>query len=399
MFLFVALLTVALAGPAPPAGGQEAAGTAPAEAVSEAGAGEPRGPELAARAWVLVDARSGDLLAAGNAGQALPMGSTDKIMVALVVLEAVAAGEASLDDEVIISGDAASFAVPLYSNVGLSTGDAVSVRDLVMAALISSGNDAAWALAEHFGDGTGDASVERFVGRMNQKARELELEETSFRNPTGLDAPGQYSSARDLATMTRAALEYPLFKDTVATAQAAITTRDRKIPLTNTNDLLFTYGPATGVKTGTTPAAGPSLVASAAAGDESYIAVVLNDEDRFVDSMALLEYGFEAHERRELVVEGREYTRVEVPYRRGETVGLVAEKSVNSLVGPESDVEREVRVSGELPGEARPGERLGEVIAKVDGRRVGQSPLVARGGYERASLGDKVWYTVEGIFE
>ena len=115
-------------------------------------------PEIEARAWVLVDLPSGEYLAGKNAEKELPMGSTDKIMVALVVLKAVESGEASLDDEVTISEDAAAFAVPLYSNVGLFPGDVVSVRELVMAALISSDSRTSrdgMALMSAFGpDGT-----------------------------------------------------------------------------------------------------------------------------------------------------------------------------------------------------------------------------------------------------
>lgn len=387
LFVGLALVLGCSLGYGPPAVAQE----------TPAGSAQPAGPpvpEVAARSWVLVDLPSGEYLAGENAEKELPMGSTDKIMVALVVLEAIESGEASLDEEVIVSEDAAAFAVPLYSNVGLFPGDALTVRELLMGALISSGNDAAWALAEHFGDG----SVERFVERMNDQARELGLEDTSFRNPTGLDDPEQHSSARDLATMTRAALGHPFFREAVATTEAAITTADREIPLSSTNDLLFTYRFATGVKTGTTPAAGPCLVSSAADGDESYVAVVLDAEERFADSAAALGYGFDAYDRRTLVPEGRGYREAELPYRPEETVELVAAEAVGDLVKEGARVEREVEVVEELPGSAGAGERLGTVTVRVDGERVGESPLVARRGYEEASAWEKVWYTVGGIF-
>jgi serine-type D-Ala-D-Ala carboxypeptidase (penicillin-binding protein 5/6) len=130
---------------------------------------------------------------------------------------------------------------------------------------------------------------------MNGEANALGLEDTHFENPVGLDASGQYSSGRDLAEMTRLAMRYPVFREIVATDYATITTQDREIPLTTTNDLLFIYPLATGVKTGTTPAAGPSLVASAAAENESYLSVVLDArEDRFAASIRALEHGFAA---------------------------------------------------------------------------------------------------------
>jgi D-alanyl-D-alanine carboxypeptidase (penicillin-binding protein 5/6) len=353
------------------------------------------GPDVAARSWVLTDAESGEVLAGKNADQRLSMGSTDKIMVALVALRMVEAGEAGLEDEVTVSEEAASFAVPLYSNVGLFPGDSVSVRELLAATLIPSGNDAAYALAEHLG---GEAGVSGFVERMNREVELLGFEDTRFENPTGLDARGQYSSARDLAAMARAAAEYPLFRELVSTRYTTITTLDREIELVNTNELLSTYPPATGVKTGTTPGAGPSLVASAAARDEAYVSVVLDDADRFASSARILDHGFAAYDRVDLVKEGERYAKTEVPYRRGETVDLVAKESVEGLVGEDPQVERETRVFEELPASARPGTPLGEIVVEVDGERVGKTPLVAARGYEEASLGERVWYTASGLW-
>ena len=384
--LFLALIPLLVGAP-----GALAQETTTEDETSASAPAETAGPELAASAWVLTDVRSGEYLAGGNAEERLPMASTTKVMLALVALE-----DADLDEEVTVSEDAAAFATPAYSNVGLYPGDVLSVRELLMATLISSGDDAAYALAEHLG---GDGGVEAFVGRMNEEAAALGLEDTRFENPVGFDAEGHYSSARDLAQMTRLAMNHPEFREMVGTTYASITTQDREIPLANTNELLFTYAPATGVKTGTTPAAGPSLVASAASGDESYISVVLDDADRFNGSMRLLEYGFAAHDRRDLIVDGKLYARADVPYRRGETVGLVAEKSVAGLVDADSNVEREVRVMGELPRSARPGTRLGEIVVEVDGEKVGETALVASEGYEKASLGERVWYTTSGLWK
>jgi D-alanyl-D-alanine carboxypeptidase (penicillin-binding protein 5/6) len=348
-------------------------------------------PEVAARAWVLADLRSGEYLAGEGASARLPMASTTKIMAAIVTLE-----RGNLGEEVTVSPEAAAYATPAYSNVGLLSGDVLSVRELLMATLISSGDDAAYALAEHLG---GEAGVEGFVGEMNREAARLGLGDTRFENPVGFDARGHHSSARDLAKMTSVALRYPEFREMVATEYASVFTPYREIPLANTNELLFTYPPATGVKTGTTPAAGETLVSSAAAEDESYVGVVLDArEDRFAASARLLEHGFVAHDRLNLVVEGRRYAGADVPYRRGETVDLVARRSVEGLVDASPDVEREVRLVEELPDSARRGTRLGEVVVRVDGEKVGETALVAGRGYEEASLGERVWYTVGGIF-
>lgn len=356
-------------------------------------------PEVAARAWALVDLQSGEVLAGEGASDELPTGSTSKIMTAVTALEMVEAGEASLEDEATVSERAAFYAKPLYSNAGLVAGDVLTVRELILATLIPSGNDAATALAEHLGGG-GEAGIERFVGRMNREAREMDLAETRLENVTGLDGRGHRSSARDLAEMARAGFEHPLFREAVATREAVVDTPEREIYFQSTNDLLVTYARATGVKTGTSPAAGPSLVGSAAANDESYISVVLDAQnDRFGDAIAIMEHGFVAYERPEIIQEGVRYARADVPYRRGERIPLVAKENVEGLVDHDSEVEREARVVSELPDSAERGQRLGEVVARVDGERVGASPLVAARGYDEASVWERVWYTMEGFFE
>ena len=396
--LLVLLATFLLAGTADEAALQETTVEGPRGAPAGTAAAPPP-PEVAAMTWALVDLRTGEYLAGEGADRRLPMASTTKVMTGLVAFEMVDEGLADLDEPVVVSAEAASYAVPAYSNVGLFAGDTLSVGELLMATLISSGDDAAYALAEHLGGGGGDAGVSRFVGMMNEKAAEMGLKGTRFENAVGFDAEGHHTTARELARTTLAAYEYPGFAEMVGSQAASITTADREIPLQNTNELLYGYAPAIGVKTGTTPAAGPSLVSAAESGDESYVAVVLDDEDRFGDSAKVLEYGFTAHDRREIVREGGRYAEAPVPYRRGEEIRLAAGGSVDGLVGAGEPVETRVEVVGEMPPEARPGTPLGRVEAYVGGVKVGESPLVAAGGYEEASVFRKVWYTAGGIFE
>ena len=364
-------------------------GTAAPARAQEGGAEELPPLQVSARAWAVTDLKTGEYLAGSAASEDLPMASTTKIMGALVALET------DLDGEVTVSEEAAAYAVPAYSNVGLLPGDVLSARELLMASMISSGDDAAYALAEHVGDG----SVGRFVGMMNEKAEEMGLEDTSFENPVGFDARGHHTSARDLATMTRVAMETPAFREMVATEYTTIATPYREIPLTNTNELLFTYPPATGVKTGTTPAAGESLVSSAQGGDEAYAFVILDArEDRFAASIRALEHAFAAYDRTDLVVEGKKYAGADVPYRRDRSIDLIASRDVEGLVDASPEVRREISITENPPPSARPGTRLGKVVVEVDGEKVGESPLVARHGYEGASLWERVWYTVGGVF-
>lgn len=347
-------------------------------------------PGAAAGAWVLVDGESGERLAGDNVSEELPMASTTKIMTALVTLDQV-----SLDEEVTVSAEAAEYATPPYSNVGLREGDTLTVRELLEAAMLESGNDAAYALAYHVGGG----SLDRFVEMMNRHAEDMGLRHTSFENPVGLDHPNHYSSARDLATMGRRALSKPALREIVDTPSTVIDTEQgREITLQTTNELLASYPAANGIKTGTTPAAGAGLVASAARGDESYITVMLDAADRFESAAAELEYGFSSYDRRQVIQAGRRYANETLPYRPDEKVRLVAGEGVERLVEAGSEVEHRVEIADELPGSAEAGDRLGRVIAESGGERVAQAPLVAAEGYEEASTWKRLWYTATGIF-
>ncbi len=381
------------------AAGADAGNRAGAQKTSQGAQAAPGGapsepPDLVeVQAWALVDVESGLYLAGENPDEPLPTASTANVMTALVALE----GGVDLDEEATVSEEAESYVGTIYSNVGLIWGERLSVRDLLTAILIPSGTDAAYALAEHVGDG----SVENFVGMMNREASELGLTNTRFEDPAGLDTTGNYSSARDLATLAREALGYPLFAELVGTSDATISTQNREIEVFNTNQLLTSYPPATGVKTGTTPQGEANLVASAEAGGESYIAVVLGAEDseeRFRASEAILEYAFTRYESRALVSQDEVYEELPLPHRRGESVELIATEEVRAVVDDSSEVERRATTE-ELPPSASAGEELGEVEVLVDGRSVGISPLVAQEGYEVASLWDRAWYAVEGLAE
>jgi D-alanyl-D-alanine carboxypeptidase (penicillin-binding protein 5/6) len=354
----------------------------------------PDPPKINAGAWALEDTETGLYLAGEDPDKRMPIASTTKIIVALIALER----GVDLDEEVTISDQAERFVGSVYSNVGLISGERLSVRELLVASLVPSGTDADYALAEHLGGGGGKAGVENFVEEMNRKADSMGLKNTHFENPAGLDSPEHYSSARDMAEIARAAMEYPEFRDIVDTEQATISTQSREIEVFNTNDLLYTYGPAIGVKTGTSPEAGPSLVAAAKEGDESYVAVVLDangDQYRFTAAQKALDFAFADYEREALVREGQVYEKVGLPFRREESVGLAAAEDVPALAGPGLEVERRTTTE-EPPPEARSGEDLGTVEVLVDGKSVGSAPLVTEQGYEEASPWQKIQYWTSG---
>jgi D-alanyl-D-alanine carboxypeptidase (penicillin-binding protein 5/6) len=400
--LLTALTLLLVSGAAPAgvvldrAGAQEEAPGGAAETAPDEASGEevPEPPETGVVSWAIMDADSGEFLVGQEPDEQLPIGSVTKLMSALVVMQE----GTGLDDEVPISGEAESYVGGVFSNVGLIAEERVTVRDLLVASLVASGTEAVYALAEYVGDG----SVEQFVGMMNEEASRLGLENTNFETPAGLDTEDNYSSARDLAILSREVLQEPLLAEIVDTPEATISTQTRQIQITNTNQLLNTYPPATGVKTGTTPEAGANLAASAESNDESFIAIVIGAEDsdqRFLAAESLLEYAFERYERRPLVNQDEVYGEAPLPYRPDESVQLAATEEIAGLVDAGSDVERRVTTQEELPPSASAGDELGEVEVLVNGRRIGESPLVAQESYEEASLWQKTRSTAGGLLE
>src|SRR5918997_5922993 len=200
------------------------------------------------------------------------------------------------------------------------------------------------------------------------------------------------------------AMKYPEFREIVSKPGATISTQDREIDVFTTNLLVapgsgYDYGPATGVKTGTSPKAGPCLVASAESDDESYIAVVLDaagDLQRFEAGRTALEYGFGEYESEPLVESEDPYADLKLPYRRGETVKLVAARDVSALAGPGLEVVRN-STNKEAPPSAEAGQKVGTVEVSVDGRSVGSSPLIVQKGYEEASLWQRITYWAGGL--
>jgi D-alanyl-D-alanine carboxypeptidase len=236
---------------------------------------------------LLVDANSGMVLFERDPDAPRPPASVTKILTALIVLE-----RGRLNDTVVVSQAAAQTG---GQRLGLRAGQRITLGDLLAALLIRSANDAAVAAAEHVG-----GSLAGFVALMNETAVDLGMANSRFANPHGLDEPFHFTTARDMAALTRAALENPRFAELVRARQATLTiwkpghrnlVPQNRIVLTH-NRLLGQVAGADGVKTGYTDSAGRCLVASASRGNHRMIAVLLNDPQRWTDAAALLEYGF-----------------------------------------------------------------------------------------------------------
>jgi D-alanyl-D-alanine carboxypeptidase len=325
-----------------------------------------KAPHLEAPEAILEDLDTGQVLEKRRADHPRPIASLTKIMTALIVLE-----RSSLSDVVSVSATAASQA---GSELGIRVGERISVRNLLYALLLQSSNDAAVALSEHVG-----GSVERFVQSMNRRSRQLHLMHTRFFSPTGLDNRG-YSTARDLAALTREALRWPEFARVVHT-------KSRNIPssvgptrhVQNRNVLLWLYRGATGVKTGFTSPAGHGLVATAERRGVRLVSVVLGVQaEPFDDGAALLNFGFAGFRRTILV-------------RRGERVGTLSVGGVTIEAVAGADLVRMVRKSSlsavirtfrPVVGLAMPvdrGREVGLEVVEVKGRVEGTVPVVAGG--------------------
>lgn len=245
-------------------------------------------PNILAKNYILVDQKSNEILAQNNDRLPVPIASTTKITTASVVLQ-----KYRLDDIVTVSPKAAA---QIGSETFLVSGERMTVRNLLYCLLIMSGNDAAYALAEHYSGG-----VDGFVGLMNQKAQELNMGDTHYLDPAGLNPKG-HSSAYDLSIITRYALKNPTFASIVATPEITVDNVEgtRHHDLKNSNRLVndFAYPGATGVKTGYLPEAGHCLVGAARRGDTTLIAVILNTNydtptASALEAKKLLDYGFD----------------------------------------------------------------------------------------------------------
>ena len=249
-------------------------------------------PKTHAQAAALVDVTSGRVLYSENGDTPLPMASTTKIMTAILAIEL-----GNLNDNVKTSNRAFG---KEGSSIYLHLGEVMTLKHLLYGLMLRSGNDAATAIAEHIG-----GSEEGFVYLMNEKAAELGLEQTQFRNPHGLDAQGHYTSAIDLAKLSAYALRNATFREIVKTKQISVPNPNDKwsYSWSNKNKLLRFYEGADGVKTGYTTVARRCLVSSATRNGQQLTAVTLNDGNDWLDHEKMLNYGFVMYPLRTLVKE------------------------------------------------------------------------------------------------
>jgi serine-type D-Ala-D-Ala carboxypeptidase (penicillin-binding protein 5/6) len=334
-------------------------------------------PQVDARAYVVANAATGDVLAAHDGRTELPIASITKLMTVIVALEHL-----RLRQVVIVDRPSAAVG---ESTINLRAGERISVDDLLKGALIQSANDAADALA----DAAADGDTARFVGWMNEKARELGLRDTHFARPDGLDAPGHYSSARDVLKLAEVAMHDPTIRAIVRERTDTIS-GDRV--LHTWNDLLGVFPGLVGVKTGHTGAAGWCEVAAARRSGYSIYVVVLGSPTRSVRNAALeslLSWGVSQYRVAPLVRPGKVYASVQVGWGK-RALPLVATRRLLRPYRLDRPVVARVVAPGAVSLPVRRGEALGRVELWEGARLLGTRPLVAARSVSPPGLGGRV---------
>ena len=349
----------------------------PAIAFAAPAGAEP--PQLEARAWALIDARSGDLLASRAGQQRLPVASTTKLMTAYVALR-----ELPLGKRVRAAPYASIYGESLLE---LRPGERVSVRDLLLGLILRSGNDAAYDLAL-----ATSGSEAAFVREMNRYASALGLVDTHYANPIGLDERGNFSSAFDLTALARRLLRDPVFARIAASRDALLRSLRPARRIETLNDFLLAVPWATGVKTGHTFDAAYVLVGSGRRDGVELISAVLGaptETARDGETAELLEYGFSKYRKRVPVRAGQALATPSIRYSGGE-LPLHAPRTIAIGARRGQEVRLAVRAPEEVEGPLRRGARLGRAIVYVDGLRAAATPLLASRAVPEASTFDRL---------
>ena len=334
-----------------------------------------------AKATLLMEKETGQVLFAQNEHEKLEPASVTKIMTLLLTMEAIERGELHYEDMVTVSANAASMG---GSQVYLSEGEQITVEELLKAVCVSSGNDASVALAEHVSGVT-----ELFVQQMNNRAKELGMVDTCFLNPTGLPAEGHVTSAYDIALMSRELiLHHPDLRRFTTIWMDTI--RGGEFGLSNTNKLIRFYEGATGLKTGSTDAAGYCISATAERSGMELIAVVLGGEtsqQRFEDAKTLLNYGFSTYALADVTPAERQI----VPVKLGRAPSVEAVLEAGKLLvgkGQAGSLSQTVTLREDLVAPVEKGQTVGTLTVQCGDATLAELPLTAADTVERMTWGD-----------
>lgn len=356
-------------------------------------AAEEEQAQTGAKAEILIEANTGQVLYSLNPDEKLPMASITKVMALLLWAEDIENGKLALEDKVTASAYAGSTE---GSVIWLTEGEEMTVAELLEAVIISSANDACIALAEHT-----SGSEEKFVKRMNEKATELGMTNTRYANCVGFDAEGHYSTAKDIATVTSAVMEHEVYRGWMLTWLDYLRGGDTQ--LVNTNRLIRSYDGILGGKTGTTDNAGCCLTVCAERGELRLIAVTLgnpDDDSRFSSAEGLLDYGFDSFQ---MFTPEVDMTKLQpIPVERGteDTVRPIVEKRGGKCVirkGRASDIVYEYTFVEGVQASVEKGQFLGEYLVTLDGAEVYRSDIVAEKDIPEMDFWRYLWYLLGEI--
>lgn len=337
--------------------------------------------EIGSPAAILMDANSGKILFEKNAHDQRPCASITKVMTLLLVMEALDSGKIHMEDVVTTSAHAASMG---GSDIWLEEGEQMTVDQMIKATVVASANDAAVALAE-FVSGTEDD----FVRSMNERAKALGMNDTTFMNCNGLDEEGHITSAYDVALMSRELIRHQeIFNYTSIWLDYL---RDGATQIVNTNKLLKTYDGITGLKTGTTGKAGSCITATAERNGLSLIAVVLGADSgtlRFKDAATLLDYGFANYETAELRLSDR-LVPITVEGGMSDSVELICDEIgyVTMEKGQLDKMEQKLEIAESIEAPVEKGMKVGKLRFSMDGEEVASFDVLTDGEVEKKSFG------------
>jgi D-alanyl-D-alanine carboxypeptidase (penicillin-binding protein 5/6) len=346
----------------------------------------PAPPELAAKAWILVDANTGDILVESNADMPLPPASLAKMMTTYIVSNEIAAGRMSKDEMVLISDNAwqKGGAKTDGSTMFLNPRTRVSVSDLMRGVIIQSGNDASIALAEHI---SGDEIA--FADVMNHQASLLGMNSTEYYNATGLPYEGMVSTARDLSLLARAIIQdhpehYSIYSEKYF--------KYNNINQPNRNRLLWRDSSVDGLKTGHTNAAGYCLVASAKRRDMRLISVVMgasSDKARARETQKLLSYGFRHYDTKTIYSAGDLIKEnAKVWYGKQEFLNLTIAENVTLTLprGSQKNLSANILVDEQIKAPITSGQELGRLQVSLNDELLIDTALVAEKDIAQSGL-------------
>ncbi len=319
---------------------------------------------VSAKSAVLLNAENGEVIFAKNADERLPMASTTKIMTALLLCE-----YGNFEKEIVVKPEMIRVE---GSSMGLLAGDRVTLHDLLYGLMLASGNDAANVIAFVVG-----GSVEGFVEMMNRKAKELELTDTHFETPSGLDGEDHYTTAYELALLTRYAMQNEEFCIAVSCEKAVLYYGNPpyKRSLTNHNKLLKQYDGAMGVKTGFTKKSGRCLVSAAKRDGKFIIAVTLNAPNDWQDHKVLLDYGFSSIKQTRFSPRVDSYTLPVIGGKQESVTVKIEPLTVNSI--DTGEISCEVYLPHFVYAPLRAGEQLGRAVYVREGKILSEKRLLA----------------------